>query len=92
MMTSANSSDSKLYIFVVYGSCHIGCFPVMFDTKLRDGSMLSRFFVHEQSTQIICTSHTPTLKGHQQGPSTSQSGPYLRDGAEKIRWIFPLPL
>ena len=25
------------------------------------------------------------LKGHQQGPSTSQSGPYLRNGAEKIR-------
>ena len=26
----------------------------------------------------------PPLKGHQQGPSTSQSGPYLRNGAEKI--------
>ena len=25
------------------------------------------------------------LKGHQQVPSTSQSGPYLRNGAEKIR-------
>ena len=33
-----------------------------------------------------------TLRGHQQGPSTSQSGPYLRDGTEKIRWISPLPL
>ena len=32
------------------------------------------------------------LRGHQQGPSTSQSGPYLRNGAEKIQWIFPLPL
>ena len=32
------------------------------------------------------------LKGHQQGPSTSQSGPYLRNGAAKIRWISPLPL
>ena len=32
------------------------------------------------------------LRGHQQGPSTSQSGPYLRDGAEKIRWISPLHL
>ena len=32
------------------------------------------------------------LKGHQQGPSTSQSGPYLRNGAEKICWISPLPL
>ena len=26
------------------------------------------------------------------GPSTSQSGPYLIKGAEKIQWIFPLPL
>ena len=25
------------------------------------------------------------LRGHQQGPSTSQSGPYLRNGAEKVR-------
>ena len=32
------------------------------------------------------------LRGHQQGPSTSQSGPHLRNGAEKIRWISPLPL
>ena len=32
------------------------------------------------------------LRGHQQGPSTSQSGPYLKNGAEKIRWISPLPL
>ena len=32
------------------------------------------------------------LRDHQQGPSTSQSGPYLRNGAEKIRWISPLHL
>ena len=32
------------------------------------------------------------LNGHQQGPSISQSGPYLRNGAEKIGWISPLPL
>ena len=32
------------------------------------------------------------LRGHQQGPSTSQSGPYWRNGAEKIRWISPLHL
>ena len=32
------------------------------------------------------------LRGHQQGPSTSQSGPYLRNGVEKIRWISPLHL
>ena len=32
------------------------------------------------------------LRGHQQGPSTSQSGPYLRNSAEKIWWISPFPL
>ena len=32
------------------------------------------------------------LRGHQQGPSTSQSGPYLRNGEEKIRWISSLHL
>ena len=29
------------------------------------------------------------LRGRQQGPSTSQSGPYFRNGAEKIWWISP---
>ena len=28
-------------------------------------------------------------RGHQQEPSTSQSGPYLRNGVEKIRWTSP---
>ena len=28
----------------------------------------------------------------QQGPSTSQSWPYLKNGSEKIRWISPFPL
>ena len=32
------------------------------------------------------------LKGHQQEPSTNQNGPYLINGAEKIRWISPLHL
>ena len=32
------------------------------------------------------------LSSRQQGPSTSQSGPYLKNGAEKIWWIFPLHL
>ena len=32
------------------------------------------------------------LSGHQQKPSTSQSGPYLKNIAEKIRWISPLHL
>ena len=34
--------------------------PVMVDTKLREGLMLSRFFVREQSTRIIFTRHIPT--------------------------------
>ena len=32
------------------------------------------------------------LNGHQQGPSTNQSGPYLKNGAEKIWWTSPLHL
>ena len=32
------------------------------------------------------------LRDHQQGPSISQSGPYLENGAEKIWWFSPLPL
>ena len=32
------------------------------------------------------------LRGPQQGPSTSQSEPHLKNGAEKIRWISPLHL
>ena len=32
------------------------------------------------------------LRGHQQEPSTSQSGPHLRNDAEKIRWTSPLHL
>ena len=32
------------------------------------------------------------LSDHQQGLSTGQSGPYLKNGAEKIRWISPLHL
>ena len=32
------------------------------------------------------------LNGHQQGPSTSQSGPYLKNGEEKIWWISLLYL
>ena len=32
------------------------------------------------------------LRNRQQGPSINGSGPYLRNGAEKIWWISPLPL
>ena len=37
-------------------------FPVMLDTKLCEGSMLS-----EQSTRIICTHHTPNNKESNNG-------------------------
>ena len=36
--------------------------------------------------------HVLPLRGHQQEPSINQNGPYLKNGAEKIRWISPLPL
>ena len=32
------------------------------------------------------------LRGHQQEPAICQSGPYLKNGAEKIWWISPLLL
>ena len=32
------------------------------------------------------------LRDRQQGPSTNQSWSYLKNGAEKIQWISPLPL
>ena len=32
------------------------------------------------------------LRDHQQEPSINQSEPSLRNGAEKIQWISPLPL
>ena len=35
-------------------------FPVMVDTKCREGSMSSQVFICEQSTRIICTRHTPS--------------------------------
>ena len=31
------------------------------------------------------------LRGHQQEPSTGKSGPYLKNGAEKIWWVFSTP-
>ena len=39
-----------------------------------------------------CQRELLPLRDCQQGPSRSQSRPYLRNGVEKIRWIFPLPL
>ena len=39
-----------------------------------------------------CLGELLPLKGLQLRPSTSQSGPFLKYGAEKIRWISPLSL
>ena len=61
MVTSANLSDSKLlslYFCRLREPPYWMLFPVMVDTKLREGSMSSRFFVREQSTRIICARHT----------------------------------
>ena len=58
--TLAERGKSHEFIF-----CHLReppywmLFPVMVDTKLREGLMSSRIFVREQSTRIICTRHTP---------------------------------
>ena len=48
--------------------------------------------LQEQGFSLEVAERIAALKGHQQGPSTSQSGPYLRNGAEKIWWISPLHL
>ena len=45
------------------------------------------------STTLLKQSHNYVFHNNpQQGPSTGQSGPYLKNGAEKIRWISPLHL
>ena len=52
----------------------------------RSGQLQEQGFSVEVAERIAAPS------GHQQGPSTSQCGPYLKNGAEKIRWISPLHL
>ena len=62
VLTIANSSDSKLlslYFFRLREPPYWMSFPVKVDTKLREGSMLSRVFICEHSTRNICTRHTP---------------------------------
>ena len=61
MMTSANSKLLSLYFCCLREPPYWMLVPEMVDTKLREGSMSSRFFLREQSTQIICTRHTPTI-------------------------------
>ena len=51
----------------------------------RSGQLQEQGFSVEVAERIA-------LSGHQQGPSISQSGPFLKNGAEKIRWISPLHL
>ena len=59
----------------------------------RDPTSTSRSGqLQEQGFSVEVAERIAALRDRQQGPSTSQSGPYLRDGAEKIRWISPLPL
>ena len=52
----------------------------------RSGQLQEQGFSVEGQRELL------PLSGHQQGPSTGQSGPYLKNGAEKIRWISPLHL
>ena len=52
----------------------------------RSGQLQEQGFSVEVAEELLL------LSGHQQGPSTSQSGPYLKNGAEKIQWISPLHL
>ena len=57
----------------------------------RRGQLQEQGFSVEMGRENCCPSE---IVNHLQvkGPATSQSGPYLRDGAEKIWWISPLPL
>ena len=48
--------------------------------------------LQEQGLSVEVERELLPLRDRQQGPSTSQSGPYLKNGSEKIRWISPLPL
>ena len=48
--------------------------------------------LQEQGFSVEVAERIAAPQGHQQGPSTSQSGPYLRNGAEKIQWISSLSL
>ena len=62
MVTSANSSESTLlplYFCRLWEPPYWMLFSVMVDTKPREGSMSSRFFVRKELTRIICTRHTP---------------------------------
>ena len=72
-------------------------------TLLKQSTIMCSTAIHNISistpgaprTRLLCgggRENLLPLRGHQQGPSTSQSGPYLRNGAEKLSWISPLHL
>ena len=48
--------------------------------------------LQEQGFSVEVAERIAAPQGHQQGPSASQSGPYLKNGAEKIQWTSPLHL
>ena len=75
-----NSSQTVLQLFSQQSTSQPPCLVS------RSGQLQEQGFSVEVAERIA------TPKGHQEGPSASQSGPYLRNGAEKIRWISPLPL
>ena len=52
----------------------------------RSGQLQEQGFSMKVAERIAAPQRSST------GPSTSQSGPYLKNGAEKIRWISPLHL
>ena len=53
----------------------------------RSGQLQEQGFSVEVAERIAAPQ-----RFYQQGPSTSQSGPFLRNGASKTRWISPLHL
>ena len=55
-------------------------------------SPTTKYFTPINSSSNFVQKELLPPKDRQQGPSTSQSGPCLRNGAMEIWWISPLPL
>ena len=68
------------------------CVPQQFATAQPPRLVSRSGQLQEQGFSVEVAERIAALSGHQQGPSTSQSGPYLKNGAEKIRCISPLHL
>ena len=77
------------------GHLHISPFSVSAQGALEISSVIAQppsldrchFF-----TPRLVAEPCKVMRGHQQGPSTGQSGPYLKNGAVKICWVSPLHL